>query len=474
MRLISLTTAEVRALAERLATYDSMSSLPLIEREWLVTNGELRAYEEGEKLVAVPDEAQEMIVVLSGRVVVYFGHGGGRRHSMESLAGSLSGVLPYSRLKRPQWDVLVEAPTELIAIHRDRFPAMIRDCPVLTESLVHAMLDRTRRFAAANWGDEKVMSLGRLAAGLAHELNNPAAAAASGAKRLARALADIGDAAQAVGAAPLNDDQRARVNALVERCQRPLRTVALSPIERADTQERVAEWLDRHELDAELATTLVDGGVGLDELEPLVPLLSDEALAAAARWVAAAAAAAVVAADLERATRRVSDVVSALRGYTYMDRAPVREPTDVGRGLTDTVEVMRAEANRKGAAVRLDVAPELPLVSAVGPDLNQAWANLLQNALDAVSSGGEVVVIASAVNGSVVVRVIDDGPGIAPEVRPRIFDPFFTTKPAGAGVGLGLDIVRRVVRSHAGDVEFETEPGRTEFRVRLPLAATTS
>jgi signal transduction histidine kinase len=145
---------------------------------------------------------------------------------------------------------------------------------------------------------------------------------------------------------------------------------------------------------------------------------------------------------------------------------------DIAGGLAHTVQVMRAEANRKGATLRLDLAPELPLVSAVAPDLNQVWANLLQNALDAVPASGEVTVSARAEKGAVVVRVTDDGSGIAPEVQPRIFDPVFTTKPEGQGVGLGLDMVRRIVRSHQGDVEFESGPGRTEFRVRLPVAPT--
>jgi signal transduction histidine kinase len=179
----------------------------------------------------------------------------------------------------------------------------------------------------------------------------------------------------------------------------------------------------------------------------------------------------MVAADVERATRRIDALVTAVRGYSYMDRAPVREPTDISRGLADTVEVLRAEANGKGATIRLELEPGLPEVSAVGPDLNQVWANLLQNALDAVSAGGEIVVRAAKENGAVVVRVIDNGTGIPPDVQPRIFDPFFTTRPTGSAVGLGLDIVRRTVRSHDGDVEVESSPGRTEFHVRLPLSA---
>jgi signal transduction histidine kinase len=451
MRLVRLSPDDGAALVDRLATYDSMRALPREERQWLVANGELRLYDAGEKVLAAGDEAQELTIVLSGGLAVYFGHGGGRRHVMQSGPGSLTGILPYSRLKQPQWDVMIEAPTELLMIHKSRFPEMIRECSVLTESLVHAMLDRARGFAAANWEDEKVTALGRLAAGV---------------------LAEVSEAARALGAASLTDEQLALVNDLSDRCRHPDRSVTLGVLERAELEDHMSEWLHRQGLDVQYAATLVDVGAGVEDLQSLASKIGEAPLAAVVRCIAAVAVGAALAADVEHATRRINDLVTAVRGYTHMDRAPVREGMDIAGGLAHTVQVMRAEANRKGATLRLDLAPELPLVSAVAPDLNQVWANLLQNALDAVPASGEVTVSARAEKGAVVVRVTDDGSGIAPEVQPRIFDPFFTTKPEGQGVGLGLDMVRRIVRSHQGDVEFESGPGRTEFRVRLPVAPT--
>jgi len=472
MRVVPLAPSDAAALVDRMGTYDSMSALPRQERAWLVSRGELRRYDAGEKVLGAKEEVHEFVIVLAGRIVVYIGHGGGRRHAMESAAGSLTGALPYSRLRRSPDEVLVEAPTELLALHRSCFPEMIRECPVLTESLVHAMVDRARGFAAASWEDEKVTALGRLAAGLSHELNNPAAAAASGARRLTGVLADVAEAARAVGAAALTPDQLALVRDLVERCRHPSRSAPMGAMDRADREEHMSEWLREHGLEVEHAPTLVDGGVSAEALQPLASQMVGAHLAAAVRWIAAAAAGAVVATDVERATRRIHDLVTAVRAYTYVDRAPVRETTDVGPGLASTVQVMRAESNRKNATLRLEVEPGLPFVSAVGPDLNQVWANLLHNALDAVRVGGEVRVTAQEEQGMVVVRVIDDGDGIPREVQPRVFDPFFTTKPEGEGTGLGLDLVRRIVRSHSGEVEFESRPGRTEFRVRLPVAPT--
>jgi signal transduction histidine kinase len=347
---------------------------------------------------------------------------------------------------------------------------MIRECPVLTEYLVHTMLDRARRFSAANWEDEKETSLGRLAAGLSHDLNNPAAAAARGARILARTVTDVGEAAQSVGAAPLTEVQRNAIGELVTRCQQARRMVSLGAMERADRIEEFAAALETHGLDADIAETLVDGGVAVAEIELLLATLPSETRPAVTRWVAAAALASNIAGDIESATRRIDSLVTAVRRYTHMDRAPARELIDVGRGLADTIEVFRAEANGRGVSVTLDVADDLPKVAAVAPDLNQAWANLLHNALDAMPDGGGIVSArASFEDKAVVVRVTDTGSGIAGDIQPQIFDPFFTTKPQGTGVGLGLDIVRRIVRAHDGSIEFSSRPGHTEFCVRLPV-----
>ena len=159
-----------------------------------------------------------------------------------------------------------------------------------------------------------------------------------------------------------------------------------------------------------------------------------------------------------------------MKGFTYMDHAPSPEPVDIAKGLRDTLSVMGAKARGKSVTLKVDAPADLPRVRGFGGELNQVWANLIDNALDAVEDGGRVTVTARPEGKKVVVRVTDDGPGIPPEVKSRIFDPFFTTKPEGKGTGLGLDIVRRLVDRNDGSIEVESEPGRTEFRVALPFA----
>jgi len=469
MRIISLSGTEASALIDRLSTHTALADLPRVELEWLASHGQLRSYETGELVLTTADEANDMIVQLSGRIVVYFGQAASRRHPMTSRAGSVTGLFPFSRLRHPPADVIVEEAAELVAIHRRLFPAMISDCPVLTESLVHKMLDRARQFSAASWQDEKVLSLGRLAAGLAHELNNPASAAASGAARLMRSLQDVGAAAHRVGLSSLSPDARAQVLTLIERCHASHGAVALSPIEHADRVERLSEWLEWHGADPDCAETLTDAGIELEHLDRLSSLVSGEGLSASVAWVTATAASTVVAADVERATRRIHGVVSAVRDFTHLDRAPDREQLNVARGLRDTVELLQTRARTQQTALQLSAPEDLPSVVGVVADLNQAWTCLIENALDAVQRGGSIQVCAAHADTVIVVTVTDDGPGIPEEIQSRVFDPFFTTKPVGAGSGLGLDIVRRVARNHGGEVEFISAPGRTEFRVRLPI-----
>jgi len=190
---------------------------------------------------------------------------------------------------------------------------------------------------------------------------------------------------------------------------------------------------------------------------------------ATVRWVAAGCTVRGLARDIERAASRVHALVTAVKGFTYMDHATAPEPVDVAKGLTDTLAVMAAKARGKSVSVTLKLPTDLPRVRGFGGELNQVWANLVDNALDAVSQGGRVMVTARTEGHKVVVSVIDDGPGIPADVKNRIFDPFFTTKPIGKGTGLGLDIVRRLVHQNDGLIDVESVPGRTEFRVALPV-----
>ena len=462
-------TTQASDLVDRLTTHKTLSVAPRAELEWLVANSQFRHYEVGTILAPKSGTASEMFTLLAGRIAVHFEHGTGRRHVMESRAGGVTGVLPFSRIGAPLGDAVVEEAAEALVLRRDQMPDLIRECPTITAACVHVMLDRARNFAATNWQDEKMVSLGRLAAGLAHELNNPASAAAGSARRLGGALVEMGDAAGALGRASLTDAQRTHVATFLGRCLGAGASGTPTAIERSDHEDRISTWLGSHGADTAPAPALAESGVSVEALDDLSAALGDGALDPALRWVAAACTARSLATDVERATGRISDLVASVKRFTYMDRSGVAQPTDLALGFRDTVSVLAAKARARSITVRLDVASDLPLVPGSTADLNQVWMNLIDNALDAAQPSGEVIVRAVCEKSVVVISVIDDGAGIPPALLDRIFDPFFTTKGVGEGTGLGLDIARRIVRMHEGQIEVESRPRKTEFRVRIPV-----
>jgi signal transduction histidine kinase len=394
---------------------------------------------------------------------------GAWRKVMDWRAGDVTGVLPYSRIGLAPGNTIVNEATELLVVDAALVPRIPMACPTLTATLVHVMVDRAREFKMSDLKGEKMASLGKLAAGLAHELNNPASAATRSAQLLGPALTESEAASRALGAAHLSG---AEIEAL-ERARTfstASATRVLTPLERADREEAIADWLGDHDVDDSFAASLTDTEVTTDALDALAGAMTGEKLGAALRWLAAGCMVRGLARDIERASSRVHELVRAIKGFTYMDQAAAPTEVDVRQGLTDTLSVMTSKAKSKSASLVIDAPDKLAPVRAFGGELNQVWMNLIDNALDAIADGGRVGVTARVEGAAVVVRVTDDGPGVPKEHQDRIFDPFFTTKPVGKGTGLGLDIVRRLVEQNNGQIDLDSQPGKTVFRVSLPLA----
>jgi signal transduction histidine kinase len=379
-------------------------------------------------------------------------------------------MLPYSRLVSPPADSAAQEPTEVLVVPNAELPALIRECEAITTILVHVMLDRSRHFTSAGLQDEKMASLGKLSAGLAHELNNPAAAIERSAALLADRLDDVDAAVRLLGTSTLTDDQLAAVDAMRVSCLDSRSPGVLSPIQQAQREDAIDDWLVEHGLDAAIAGPLSETAVTLEVLDRIALAVDGQALNAALRWVAAGCSVRVLASEIQGAATRISTLVAAVKGFTHMDQATFAEPVDLTVSLGNTVAVLTAKARAKLATVSVTIEPDLPRVRGFAGELNQIWANLIDNALDAIPEGGSVDITASSERQRIVVQVIDSGPGIPADIRARVFDPFFTTKPVGKGTGLGLDIVRRLVTHNDGEIALDTVPGRTEFRVSLPVA----
>jgi signal transduction histidine kinase len=416
---------------------------------------------------------EALYIVLSGRLALFVDRGSGPNKAVEWHTGDVTGVLPYSRLVTPPGNVLALEPTELFAIPRGCLKAMTRECCEVTSILVHAMLDRARLFTSSDLQNEKMISLGKLSAGLAHELNNPVSAMERGVAMLEDRLEDTEQAARCLALAALSDTQIAAVDAFHRSCIAKDREVR-SSLEQCDREEEMEAWLGSHGLDTAHAHLLADTDVTRAALDRLAAAVEGPALNTVVRWAAAACAMRSLTSMIQGSAMRISSLVCAVKGFTHMDQANAAEPVDLGLSLANTVTVLTSKAREKSVTVTLDLEPKLPKVRGFAAELSQVWGNLIDNALDAVDHGGRVDLQALRENETVVVRVRDDGPGIPAELCDRVFDPFFTTKPLGYGTGLGLDIARRLARHNDGTIDFESHPGRTEFRVRLPIAESDS
>jgi len=457
-------------LVDLLALHRTIGKAPREELVWIAEHGTLRYLQQGEIVSRQTQVVDGLHILLTGRLSIYMSRGTGLRKVMEWQAGDVTGILPYSRMTTPPGDTVVEEPTVAVTIHRDDLPEMIRRCYEVTSMLVHVMTDRARRFTSTDLRDEKMLSLGKLAAGFAHEVNNPASAALRDAKSLASALAAAEEAARTLFASGLTGAQLAELDALwnmfkTRTTQQPISGLAL-----ADLEDAVAVWLKAHSLSEELAEELARTPATTGDLDRLARVLTGATLKAALRWIACAFAVRSLVTDIERSAARIHTLVAAAKGFTHMDHAPVLESVEIAPGLADTVALLDGKARGKSVAITLNTSEDLPPIRGYTVEINQIWMNLIDNAIDAAPNQGHVSINAILEGADVVVTVVDDGPGIPPEIQQSIFDPFFTTKPVGEGTGLGLDIVRRVIQWHNGDIKVDSRPGRTEFRVRLPVA----
>ena len=436
--------------------------------EWLASRGEEITVPAGSRLFDDGSPVHSFFVLLEGEIELRKRIDDEERVSTRSAEpGVWAGAIPLVD-DRYFVSALVTRDSRLFRVRDEYMREMLHRGFPIARHLLMGVRTGTARFQSQLQEHQKLTALGKMAAGLAHELNNPASAARRAAADLARVLEEH-DAAW-LRLCELEDPSwREEVRRLsADFDQRGWSAPPRSPLERSDAEEEVSARLDDHGVDGawEMGPSLVDAGVDVGWLDDLARRSGGEALGPLLRWVVSRAAAARMVAEVEHSAGRISELVQAVKTYSYMDRGPVQE-VDVREGLESTLTMLRHRL--RGIEVERHDEPDLPTVCARGSALNQVWTNLIDNAADAVGESGHIGLRTYSDGGEVVVEVTDDGPGIPPELQHRIFEPFFTTKPPGQGTGLGLDTSYRiVVHDHGGSLTLSSEPGRTTFTVRLP------
>jgi signal transduction histidine kinase len=409
-----------------------------------------------------------MFVVLEGQLQSR-GELGGETVVISTKPGGVTGVLPFSRMKQFTVGGRAVTDTRVLRFPASLFPDLVQRMPELTQRLVGLMSDRIRETTRMEQQRDRLASLGKLSAGLAHELNNPASAAKRATSQLRDVLKRIRDASHELGSRDLTAAQKSEIEKLeasfVQRDEVPPDALTTS-----DLEDQIDSLLRSHGQNDlwQMAADLARKNVKPEALESLFSILDADTARAALVRIAASVEVASLLNEIESGTSRISDLVRAIKEYTYMDQTPVQN-VDIAKSLETTLTILNHKLKR-GVVVQRDYQRVPLLVNSFGSELNQVWTNIIDNAIDAMGGEGELRIRTYREDDCVVVEIADNGPGISPAVKSHIFEPFFTTKGVGEGTGLGLDTVQRIVKKHRGNIQVSSKPGDTRFQVWLPLA----
>lgn len=468
---MEMTKAEIAAVLK--GQVPELAGVPPEQLDWLADQGVLEHHADGVKLFSRGEEIVALTVVLHGGLSIFIPQAGGVKHLGVFEKGEITGMLPYSRMKAAVGDAYAAGDTVLLRLPREKFPEMIAGQPGLTEALVHVMMDRIRDFTRQQQQDDKIMALGKLSAGLAHELNNPSAAVVRNAQELKRHFAMGPERLKAIIKISVADEVVDHVNGVVLFKARYGNAHGLSMMERSEREDALADWLERNGLDhsAEAAATFVDFDFIEEDLESLRSLLRPADIPAVIQWMNQVLITERLVNEIQEASRRINTLVSSIKSYTHMDQAPVKERVDIHLGIQTTLTLLNHKIKHNQIQLKLEFEEGLPAANVyIGP-MNQVWTNLIDNAIDAMEgrTGNILEIRTQRSRESIVVYIIDNGPGIPADIQDKIFEPFFTTKPVGKGTGMGLEVVRQIITQHAGRLEVKSEPGRTEFSICFPI-----
>lgn len=444
---------------------------PVLEEEYLQnleTCGTVIKLEPNQILFTEGDTARCFYVVLDGQIKITKQLGAAEIvvtiHRRGEFTGDLSALTGG----------ISQASAKSVGVSRviqfDDFKELLKNCPSSIDLFVPTLAERSKELEIKLRQQEKLAALGKLSAGLAHELNNPAAAGKRAAKQLGKTISALQNNMLSLRGKQFSSHHRQLLQQLQHQAIDRANHETFSPLEQGDREDSLSDWLESKGVKNawELAPSLVCAGIEPERLEMLANEMESQAFSEAMAWLEATLTMNGLINEVEQSTSRISDLVGAIKNYSYMDRSAIQE-IDLHEGLDNTLKILHHKL-KYGIAVDRQYGDNIPTISVYGGELNQVWTNLIDNAIDAMDGKGQLIVRTSLENNCVLTEIIDNGAGIPAEIQARIFEPFFTSKGVGKGSGLGLDISRRiVVQQHKGSIDFQSQPGKTTFQVRIPL-----
>lgn len=462
---------------------DALRQVPLFRElpdkrlEWLCEQGTEVWLQPGEIHRAEGSPADHVFVMLEGEVRVSQQVGDEELVLATYGSKTLFGELPVLMGDEYFWAggrALTQC--HIFELRKEAFWQLISSCSCITTAIFRTMAERVQDLQSMLQQREKLSALGTLAAGLAHELNNPAAAVGASARNLEEIFQGLPSLALKLNQQQMTNAQLAILADLQrDATKRAKIAPRLDPLTQSDQEDEVTDWLEAHGVADgwKLSPALVGAGLDTVWLDTVVENVPADTIGEVLTWLTGTLTGVGLLNEIEHGAERISELVKAIKDYSYMDQAPLQD-VDVHEGLESTLTMLKHKL-KQGVVVTREYDRSLPRISAYGSELNQVWTNLIDNAIDAMGGQGQIWVRTRCEHDQVLVEIADNGPGIPPDIQHRIFEPFFTTKGVGEGTGLGLDITyRTVVSKHKGGISVFSNPGDTRFQVRLPIAGTKS
>ena len=458
---------------EWLQRIDQLQEVPEAQLEWMIANSGIVSLKEGEFLFRPGTIATGAYIVLEGKIHIYDLVNQEMRDVSTLEPKAISGYLPFSRGTVSNVYGQAISDCSILLLPKEKFREMISQHFELTQALVHVMTNRVRSFTSLQQQNEKMMALGKLSAGLTHELNNPAAAIVRSSATLLEHLKMEPDDFKQIIRIRMDEKEvdavQQKLWEVLGRTEKPRLTL----MERTELEDEITDWLEQHQVDraGEIAENFLEDGFTCDDLSDFKAHVPVPYLSPVFNWINSNLITNKMVADINEAARRISDLVKSVKNFTHMDQGKGKELTDIRDGIHNTLTMLHYRFKKGNVTLEEEYDESLPRINAMVGELNQVWTNLIDNALDAMepSGSGRLIIRTEKEHDWAKTTITDNGPGIPSEIQTRIFEPFFTTKDIGKGTGLGLDVVCRIITQHHGSIRVQSKPGETMFVVCFPI-----